>query len=42
MSGLKSYSKVYQLGHRETLGMFGQPVLVEEKMVQRQEPVPQH
>jgi hypothetical protein len=32
MSGLKSYSKVYQLGHRETLGMFRQPVLVEEKI----------
>jgi hypothetical protein len=30
---LKSYSKIYQLGHRETLGMFAQgPVLVEEKI----------
>jgi ATP-dependent RNA circularization protein (DNA/RNA ligase family) len=32
MSELKSYAKVYQLGHRETLGMFGEPVLVEEKI----------
>lgn len=33
MEQLKSYSKIYQLGHRETLGMFAQgPVTVEEKL----------
>jgi hypothetical protein len=32
MSELRSYSKIYQLGHRETLGMFNRPVTVEEKI----------
>ncbi len=29
---MKSYSKIYQLGHRETLGMFVNEVTVEEKV----------
>jgi hypothetical protein len=29
---MNSYSKIYQLGHRETLGMFVDPVIVEEKI----------